>query len=130
MRIRRAVIDAVVDHARRDAPMECCGLLIGADDEVLESRPARNIRQSRTAYLVDPKDHFAAIRTARAAGLAVVGGYHSHPTSRPVPSATDLAEAIDPEFLSLIVSLAGTEPEIAAYRISSGVFGEVPLEVV
>jgi proteasome lid subunit RPN8/RPN11 len=130
MRIRRAVIDAVVGHARREDPMECCGLLIGAEDEVLESRPAGNLRQSRTAYLVDPEDHFAAIRGARAAGLAVVGGYHSHPRSRPVPSATDLAEATDPDFLYLIVSLASTEPEIAAYRIGEGAFRTIPLEIL
>ncbi|MEX1130130.1 MAG: M67 family metallopeptidase [Vicinamibacterales bacterium] len=127
MRIRRAVIDAVVGHARREDPMECCGLLIGAGDDVLESRPARNLRQSRTAYLVDPEDHFAAIRAARAAGLAVVGGYHSHPRSIPVPSVTDIAEATDPEFLYVIVSLAATEPEIAAYRIRSGVAFPFPI---
>jgi len=129
MRIRRAVVDAVVGHARREDPMECCGLLIGAGDDVLESRPARNLRRSRTAYLVDPEDHFAAIRAARAAGLAVVGGYHSHPRSLPVPSVTDITGATDPEFLYLIVSLAGTEPEIAAYRIRDGAFREVPLEI-
>lgn len=130
MRIRRAVIDAVVDHARREAPLECCGLLIGAEDDVLESRPARNLRQSRTAYLVDPEDHFAAIRGARAAGLAVVGGYHSHPRSLPVPSATDIAEATDAEFLYLIVSLAENEPEIAVYRIREGAFREIPIAIL
>jgi proteasome lid subunit RPN8/RPN11 len=79
---------------------------------------------------VDPEDHFAAIRSARAAGLAVVGGYHSHPRSVPVPSATDLAEATDPEFLYLIVSLAAAGPEIAAYRIRNGAFGVVRLEIL
>jgi proteasome lid subunit RPN8/RPN11 len=110
--------------------MECCGLLIGSEDAVLESRPARNLRQSGSAYLIDPEDHFAAIRGARRAGLEVVGGYHSHPRSVPVPSATDIAEAAGPEFLYLIVSLAGTEPEIAAHRISSGMFREVRLEII
>ena len=129
MRIRRAVIDAVVSHARREDPTECCGLLIGAEDDVLESLPARNLHGSLTAYLVDPEDHFAAIRKARAAGLTVVGGYHSHPRSLPVPSATDIAEATDAEFLYLIVSLAAIDPKIAAYRIRDGAFREVPLEI-
>jgi proteasome lid subunit RPN8/RPN11 len=130
MRIRRAVIDAVVGHARREAPMECCGLLIGTHDDVVDTRPARNLRPSRTAYLVDPEDHFAAIRAARAAGLTVLGGYHSHPRSIPVPSVTDIAEATDPEFLYLIVSLAATDPKIAAYQITDGAFREVPLEIL
>jgi proteasome lid subunit RPN8/RPN11 len=110
--------------------MECCGLLIGAEGDVLQSRPARNLRRSQTAYLVDPEDHFAAIRGARAAGLAVVGGYHSHPRSKPVPSATDVAEATDPEFLYLIVSLAAADPKIAAYQIRDGAFLEVPFEIL
>lgn len=125
MRIRRAVIDAIVDHARRETPRECCGLLIGADDTILESRAARNLRHSEVAYLVAPDDHFAAIRAARASGLAVVGAYHSHPNSAAVPSPTDIREATDPEFLYLIVSLRAVEPEIAAYRISNGAFAEV-----
>ena len=130
MRIRRAVIDAVVGHARQEDPMECCGLLIGAEDDVLESRPARNLRQSRTAYLVDPEDHFAAIRAARSAGLTVLGAYHSHPRSLPVPSVTDIAEATDPGFLYLIVSLATPDPKIAAYRIRHEAFQEIPLEIL
>jgi proteasome lid subunit RPN8/RPN11 len=38
MRVYRAVIDAIVDHARREAPQECCGLLIGADGTILDSQ--------------------------------------------------------------------------------------------
>ena len=130
MRIRRGLIDAIVDHARREAPLECCGLLIGGGGVVLESRVARNLHQSEVAYLVDPEDHFAAIKAARAAGLEVVGAYHSHPRSAPIPSATDIREATDPEFLHLIVSLKAAEPEIAVYRIQDGRFAELALTAV
>jgi proteasome lid subunit RPN8/RPN11 len=129
LRIRRAVLDAIVDHARRDAPLECCGLLIGQAGEVVASRPARNQRGSEVAYLVDPEDHFAAIRSARAAGLEVVGAYHSHPSSAPVPSETDILEASDSAFLYLIVSTRGADPEIAAYRIRDTTFTQVALEL-
>lgn len=130
MRIRRAVIDAAVGHARREVPLECCGLLIGENDEVREIRAAGNLRQSEVAYLVDPEDHFAAIRAARAAGLEVVGAYHSHPRTAPVPSARDIREATDPAFLYLILSLRAAEPEIAAYRIRDGAPVEVALVMV
>lgn len=127
MRIRRAVIDAIVGHARREAPVECCGLLIGEDDAVLECLAARNQRQSEVAYQVDPADHFAAIRQARATGWTVIGAYHSHPQSAPVPSPTDIREASDPVFLYLIVSLRTAEAEIAAYRIRDGAAREISL---
>ena len=120
MRIRRAVLDAIVAHAVADAPLECCGLLIGAGDEVTESHAARNREESAVVYRVDPADHFKAIRDARARGLAVLGAYHSHPKSPAQPSATDIREANDADFVHIIVSLAGAEPQVAAFRIQDG----------
>ena len=129
MRIRRAAADAIVDHARADAPLECCGLLIGSPDRVEETCRASNTRNSRVAFMIDPAGHFAAIRRARAAGLEVIGAYHSHPRSPAVPSATDIRESTDPELLHLIVSLADAEPVIRAYRVRNGNVTEVALEV-
>ena len=120
MRIRRAVLDAIVEHARRERPLECCGLLIGSADDVIESHAARNSEESAVLYRVDPADHFKAIRDARAKGLAVLGAYHSHPKSAAQPSATDIRDANDPDFVHVIVSLAGAEPQVAAFRIQDG----------
>ncbi len=130
MRIRRAVIDAIVDHARRDSPLECCGLLIGTGEEVVECRAAGNLKESPVAYLVDPGDHFEAIRQARGEGLAVVGAYHSHPRSDAEPSATDIREANDADFVHVIVSLASAEPQVAAFRIEDGRATRLPLALV
>ena len=125
--MRRAVIDAMISHARAEAPLECCGLLIGRKDLVDESRPARNMRNSAVAYLVDPREHFEAIRAARLTGRVVVGAYHSHPQSPAVPSATDVAEAYDPGLLYVIVSVQPGSADVRAYRIESGHFSEVSL---
>ena len=127
--IRRAVRDAILDHARRALPDECCGLLIGlatgTDTQITRAHPARNLRQSRTRYLIDPADHFAAIRTARRDGLAVVGAYHSHPASPPLPSATDTREAEDTGLLYVIASPALSE--VRAYRLDGGRLRSVEL---
>ena len=120
MRIRRAVLEAIVAHARADAPLECCGLLIGCDEEIEESCAAGNVRGSPVAFLVDPADHFAAIRRARARGRAVIGAYHSHPRSAAVLSPTDIAEADDPTLVHVIVSLQDAQPDVRAYRIVGG----------
>jgi proteasome lid subunit RPN8/RPN11 len=117
--MRRAVVDAIVAHARADAPLECCGLLIGSDAAIEESYPVQNVRRSAVKFEVDPAGHFAAIRKARSAGLAVVGAYHSHPRSPAVPSATDVSESNDPGFLHVIVSLAGSEPVLRGYWIGA-----------
>jgi proteasome lid subunit RPN8/RPN11 len=131
--IRRAVLEAILRHADEERPNECCGLLIGTAGRVERAARARNLHASPTRYQVDPADHFAAIRAARADGLAVVGAYHSHPASPPVPSATDLAEALYPEFLYLIVRPPDAERpagEVRGYRLVDGRFVEVGLAPV
>ncbi len=127
MRITEAVTEVIEAHARATAPDECCGLLLGTPDAVIEAIPARNTASDpRRRYLIAPEDHFAAIRQARAAGIDVIGSYHSHPGSAPVPSATDLAVAF-PHFLFVIVGFAGREPEMQAWRLDGGNFAAVPL---
>jgi proteasome lid subunit RPN8/RPN11 len=118
----------MIGHARQDVPLECCGLLLGAGGLVDECVRARNARESETAYLVDPADHFAALRRARHEGRAVVGAYHSHPRSPAIPSPADLAEAHDPDLLYVIVSLEETgSPDVRGYRLKDGNFVPTPL---
>jgi proteasome lid subunit RPN8/RPN11 len=118
----------LLTHARNEAPLECCGLLIGTKEQVVRSARARNICQSPTRYRVDPVDHFEAIRTARNEGLEVVGAYHSHPASLPRPSETDLSQANYPHFVYVIVSLVSKETEaIRGYRLRSGQATQVEL---
>jgi proteasome lid subunit RPN8/RPN11 len=130
VRISRSAAAVIVAHARRDAPSECCGLLLGTADLILESIPARNTAADPARrYTIDPADHFAAIRRARELGIDVVGAYHSHPAGEPTPSETDQAEAFA-DFLFVIVGLA-RQPELAAWRYREegvgGNFGRVPL---
>jgi proteasome lid subunit RPN8/RPN11 len=124
--VARAVIDAVVSHARSAAPDECCGLLLGAEGRVVDARPARNAADdARRRYVLDPKDHFDGRRDARARGLDVIGFYHSHPRSPAAPSESDRAEATYDGHLYLIVGLAAEPPEVALYRVERGNFLEV-----
>jgi proteasome lid subunit RPN8/RPN11 len=129
VRILRRVIDAMIDHARREAPLECCGLLVARDGIIDESMPARNLKASPVTFLIDPADHFAALKRARGDGREIVGAYHSHPGSPAIPSPTDLAEAHYENFLYMIVSLAAPIPDVRGYRLVAGSrFDEVRLE--
>ncbi len=101
-------------------------MLIGRSDEVVEAVPARNAADRPTRFLIDPQDHFDAIRSARSRQLEVVGYYHSHPHSPARPSATDLAEATYPDHLSLIVSLCEEPPDLRLYRFDGRNFLEEP----
>jgi len=130
-RLKGTVLGDIVDHARRQAPQECCGMLIGDSGDVLECVPARNIADRPTVrFLIDPHDHVQALRSARARGLDVVGFYHSHPRSPAVPSETDLAEATYADQLLLIVSLQQTSPDLRLYWFRDGNFLPVPFVTV
>lgn len=120
------MVAELLAHAREEAPRECCGLLVGRGEAVERSVRSKNLDASSTRYLIDPAAHFAAIRRARAEGRDVVGAYHSHPASAPVPSPTDLAEAHSgSDFLYVIVSLVNDE--VRAYRYDEGTSRECPL---
>jgi proteasome lid subunit RPN8/RPN11 len=147
--ITASAIDAIVAHAADESPNECCGLLVGRDRVVLQAVRARNLRArgwrhvlgsalrtaglpveppGRRRFLLDPRDHIAGLKKARALGLSVLGVYHSHPTSDPVPSRTDLSDATYPDYLYVIVSPARhAGPHIRAYELRDGRFVEVEI---
>jgi proteasome lid subunit RPN8/RPN11 len=126
--ITRDALARIVDDARGRAPEECCGMLLGAGERIEDAHPARNVADRPAArFVIDPRDHFAAIRESRSRGLSVIGFYHSHPRSAAVPSETDRAEAAYPGHLFLIVSLAAAAPDPRLYRFENGNFLEMPL---
>jgi proteasome lid subunit RPN8/RPN11 len=126
VRIVREAYDRIVAHAADVAPAECCGLLLGRADLVDEARPARNMDERPTRYLIDPADHFAAIHAARTSYRRVVGVYHSHPTPPAAPSATDLAEATYPEYVYVIVAPG----DVRGFHVEGGAFREEPVTIV
>jgi proteasome lid subunit RPN8/RPN11 len=137
MRIRQAAIETIVAHARRDAPRECCGLLIGTDIEVTEVVPASNeAGDPLRRYEVSPIEHLAQIRRCRevakttGVNVGVVGAYHSHPRSAPEPSPTDREQAFE-DFLYVIAGPVGggLSLDVRAYRLRNGHFEAVELIV-
>ncbi|MBA2256768.1 MAG: M67 family metallopeptidase [Thermoleophilaceae bacterium] len=127
MRIAATQLSALVGHAREEAPNECCGYLRAAQGRVEEVFPARNLRNSRYGYELDPQSLLAA-NELDDAGYEV-GVYHSHPRSAPEPSQTDINLAHYPHWTYLIVSLAG-DAQVRAWRIFDGRVEEEELAVV
>jgi desampylase len=135
MRVRKNVLDVIMAHALRDRPRECCGILVGVGDEIVEAVPAANVAEEPLRrYEVSPADHFAQIKRCRATAgdgprvLRIVGVYHSHPHSAPVPSPTDLDQAFDEYVYVIAGPVDGSAPfEIRGYRLNGERFVEVQL---
>ena len=130
MLILQSALETIVAHAQQDAPNECCGLLVGAEERIDEAVRTRNLDPGPSRYQVDPADHIALMKRFRGTGRAIVGAYHSHPRSTAVPSPSDVREAFYPDFVYLIVSLAAPDrPEFRAWRIREGAVEEIALVI-
>jgi desampylase len=117
----------IVAHAIEAAPAECCGLLLGRHEEIVDAVRTRNVAGEPTRrYQIDPADYFRQIRESRARGLEVIGAYHSHPRSDPHPSDTDRAHGFG-DFVFLIVGLGRGTPELAGWTWRDGNFASIPL---
>ena len=121
--------DAMVAHCRREAPLECCGLLGGVKPLVSSFHPLRNALQSETRYDADPRDLIAAVQSLRARGAEILAIYHSHPRWAAVPSQTDLRENHYGDVPRIIVSLLTEPPEVRAWRLDPASFVELPWRV-
>jgi proteasome lid subunit RPN8/RPN11 len=104
-------------------------VLIGSGSAIVEARRTRNLSESRTRFEIDPKGHIDARRNARLRGLDVVGFYHSHPQSEPIPSETDLAEASYPDLFHLIVRPLPERANLRLFRLDASRYVEFELVV-
>lgn len=120
MNIPQNVIDELIEQARKDAPNESCGYLLGRDGDVTENYWMENIDHSSEHFSFAPKDQFAALRYAREHGLKILANWHSHPASPSRPSQEDLRLANDPTIRYAILSLLGGEPKLNSFRILNG----------
>lgn len=129
MKFPRALYDEMIDHARADAPNECCGMVASRDGEAVKVYPADNAAASPLRYEIDGAEQYRIQMEIDDAGHDLGAIYHSHTRSKPYPSQTDINLAFYPEALYVIVGLAGEEPEVRAFRIRDGQVAEAELEV-
>ena len=132
MRIDRALLDEIVAHALRDAPNECCGLVVGRHGTATGARALENLAASPFRFDIDGRELIAfALADEDEDQLTAI--YHSHTRSAPYPSQTDVNFAAGwPGVEWLIVGIpkrTGAEPEVRSYLIEDGVIREVELEV-
>ena len=123
-----AVKRAIVSHARKDAPRECCGFLVGRGTRVMFALPVRNCDpKPTTGFQIDPAEHIAVRRVLRqmSPGVEIIGVYHSHPNGPATPSPRDIAESHYPDWIFAIVGAKGRT--VRAYRIANHAVAPVAL---
>ena len=104
-------IDQIKEHAQKDYPYECCGILLGKFEngektvtQVLEILNEKEDENKHNRYLIPSSKILETELYAIKNGLDIVGFYHSHPDHSAIPSAYDVEHAL-PVYSYLIVSV-------------------------
>ena len=140
LRLPKAMVDEMVQHAIDDLPNECCGIITGKDGAAATFYRTRNAEASPFRYSIDPRDILKVEREMDDDGLQVLVIYHSHVASEAYPSPTDVRLSqwpgtdppmdLYPGAHYVLISLKDRHnPAVRAYTITSGVLAEVEIEV-
>ncbi len=127
--IPKEIHDAVIAHGQAGFPLETCGILGGVAGVVSEFYPMTNTDQSREHFMMEPREQFEVVKDLRTKGKSMLAIYHSHPDTPARASEEDIRLAKTPGVFTVILSLAGAEPDLKAFHIFYGVSTPEPIEV-
>ena len=127
------------NHVESSRPLEACGLLAGKDGMVRKVFLIANRAESRVKFRMDPIEQLRAFDQIEAAGLDLLGIFHSHPSGPEHISTTDIAEAAY-QVVQIIWSPSGnksTGPDLQpehgwrarGFWIENGKYVEVTLQI-
>ena len=132
--IPRIIISKLFEHSLLEDPNECCGLLLGNDERVIEIRNLNNVHDNpMTRYEIDRNDLMKVQKYCDNNNMDILGVYHSHTHSQAYPSPTDIKVArlnkdfFDPYYI-LISLIEKTRPIIRGYKIDLESVTEIIIE--
>ena len=127
LRIDQELHDAIVEHAKKDHPIEACGVVAGpaGSDRPTRFVPMVNAASSPTFYEFDSVDLLGLYKEMDARDEEPVVIYHSHTATEAYPSRTDIGLAMEPNAHYVLVSTRehGNNEgpvEFRSYRIVDG----------
>lgn len=141
VRFEAAALRVVLDLFARARGVEPCGLLLGRHERggstvhVIEAVALANEHaRPHVGWCLSPEAQLAASRVGRQRSLRVVGTWHGHPHSPPMPSDADVegheAFRLTAEGSPLLVIVgrgAGAIPVVRAYTTDGGHARELPI---
>jgi len=131
VRIPKAIFQEMVGHAKREWPLECCGILGGNDKTVQKSFEFQNTEKSPVLYSMSPREQMKVFEEMEKESMKMVAIYHSHPHTIPFPSETDVKLTFYPDVSSIIISLKEEEnPVVKAFQIGKEAIYVEEIEVI
>jgi proteasome lid subunit RPN8/RPN11 len=121
LEIPEDLLNGLIEHARKEYPLESCGILAGKNGKITKHYSVENTKKSSSSYLMEPEEQLRVFQEIEEEGLELTAIYHSHPHSPAFPSQRDVDSAFYPDSLILIISLMDDKvPQIGAFQIEKG----------
>jgi len=130
IKIPNSIYLEMVEHAKRESPLECCGILGGKDHTVKKAFELQNTEKSAVRYSISPQEQLKVFEEMGKDAMEMVAVYHSHTHTIPFPSETDVKLAFYPEVSSIIISLKEEDPMVKAFRIGKEAIYLEEIEVI
>lgn len=129
IRISKAVLANIIEHAKFDAPIEACGYLGEKNGDIVSVYRMENTDSSGEHFSLKPEEQFAVIKDMREKGIKLAAVYHSHPETPARPSVEDIRLAYDPGLSYVIVSLADNNDTVKSFLIRDGKVEKETIEI-
>jgi proteasome lid subunit RPN8/RPN11 len=129
LELPQAMVDALLAHARRDAPDEACGVIAGKDGAATRVFEMENAERSPTFYRFDAQEQLKVWRAMDDADEVPFVIYHSHTATEAYPSRTDISLASEPDAHYVLVGTSFDPPQIRSFRIVDGQVSEEEIRV-
>ena len=138
IRIPQSIYQRMIEHAQKEWPLECCGILGGQGETVQKTFELQNSGKSSVRFSMLPLEQLRAFEEIEKGSMEMIAVYHSHPHTISFPSEIDVKCAYDPKLTWVILSLKEKEkPVVNAFKIDKeaiymeeiNVTGEGPPEV-
>ncbi len=130
VRIPKSILERIIEHAKKEAPLECCGILAGKNGTIEKAYEVPNAEKSPVRYSISPQDQLKIFEEMEKESLEMIAVYHSHTHTIPFPSETDVRLAFYPEVASIIISLKEEAPVMKAFWIREDAIYLEEIEII
>lgn len=125
IKLKKSDYETILTHAKKEAPVEACGLIAGhfdGEDKIIDKvYILTNTDHAEEHFTLDPREQLAAVKDMRANGLEQLGNWHSHPVSPSRPSDEDKRLAYDSTASYMILSLMDDTPVLNSFHVENNV---------
>ena len=125
IKLKKSDYETILAHAKKEAPVEACGLIAGhfdGEDKIIDKvYILTNTDHAEEHFTLDPREQLAAVKDMRANGLEQLGNWHSHPVSPSRPSDEDKRLAYDSTASYMILSLMDDTPVLNSFHVENNV---------